>query len=338
VPPPIRPSRTPAFRRPSRAAVEAVTATVAAAVALAACGSVVAPPSSGPRSSPGGTPRASATRSAPATWSAPAFPGPPAGNRAEAAALARLMLSRLLLPPAARRLPPDPLPPSLSQPAAQYASGTASLDQHQLFALAQPMDTAAAYLAAHVPAGLAPGGTGEGSGPDGVTMREVSDMVRSLPAGIAGAQLVLTVVPATSGGSLLRADAQVIWYPPRSAAEYIDPARYHVLSITVFVYGRRPHTVRKVVTSQAFIARLARALDRMQAEPPGAVACPADFEDDQLSFSVSAHSRPVVVVSANESGCGGAQVTVDGQAQPALADDGTVAALVRQVVSATPQI
>jgi hypothetical protein len=230
------------------------------------------------------------------------------------------------------------LPPSLSQPATEIAGGTASLGQHQLFALAQPMDTAAAYLAAHVPADLTPGGTGESSGSDGVTMREVSDMVRSLPAGIAGAQLVLTVVPATSGGSLLRADAQVIWYPPRSAAEYIDPARYHVLSITVSVYGRRPHTVRKVVTSQAFIARLAQALDRMQAEPPGVVACPADFEDYQLSFSVSAHSRPAVVVSANGSGCGGAQVTVDGRAQPALADHGTVAALVRQVVSATPEI
>jgi hypothetical protein len=351
VPPPIRPSRTAALRRASLtaaakhavAAIQALAVTVAAAVALAACGSVVAPPASGPRSSPGGTPRASATRSAPATplasatRSAPAFPGPPAGNRAEAAALARLMLSRLRLPPGARR-PPGPLPRSLSQPAMEIAGGTASLDQQQLFALAQPMDTAAAYLAAHVPAELTPGGTGESSGPDGVTMREVSDMVRSLPAGIAGAQLVLTVVPAISGGSLLRADAQVIWYPPRSAAEYIDPARYHVLSITVSVYGRRPHTVRKVVTSQAFIARLAQALDRMQAEPPGVVACPADFEDYQVSFSVSAHSRPAVMVSANGSGCGGAQVTVDGRAQPALADHGTVAALVRQVVSATPEI
>ncbi len=334
MPPPIRPSRTAARHRASRAAIRTVAATVAAAVALAACGSVVAPPASGPRSSPGGTPRASATRSRGTVAAVPSARGQPG----RAAALARLMLSRLRLPPAARRLPPDPLPPSLSQPATEIAGGTASLGQHQLFALTQPMDAAAAYLAAHVPAGLSPGGTGEGSGPSGVTMREVSDMVRSLPAGIAGAQLVLTVVPATSGGSLLRADAQVIWYPPRSAAEYIDPARYHVLSITVSVYGRRPHTVRKVVTSQLFIARLAEALDRMQAEPPGAVACPADFEDYQLSFSVSAHSRPVVVVSANESGCGGAQVTVDGRAQPALADNGTVAALVRQVVSATPEI
>ncbi len=96
--------------------------------------------------------------------------------------------------------------------------------------------------------------------------------------------------------------------------------------------------MHKIVTSPAFIARLAGTLDQMQAEPPVAVACPADFEDYQLSFSVSGPSRPAVVVRATESGCGGAQITVNGRAQPALADHGAVAALVRQVVSATPEI
>jgi hypothetical protein len=338
VPLPIRASRTAALRRASRtaaaiqaaalrrasrtAAAQTVAVTVGAAMALAACGSVVAPPASGQHSSP----------------AAPAIPGPPAGSRAEAAALARQMLSRLRLPPGTRRLPPDPLPPSLRQPAARYALGPASFDQRQLFALAQPMDAVANFLVAWVPPGLSLASTGQGSSPGGVTMREVSDMVRSLPAGVSAAMLVFTVVPATSGGSLLRADAQVIWYPSRSAAEYIDPARYHVLSITVWIAGRRPHTVHKVVTSQAFIARLAETLDRMPVTPAEEVSCPADFEDYQLSFSVSARSRPAVVVSANESGCGGAPVTVDGRARPALADHGTVAALVRQVVSATPEI
>jgi hypothetical protein len=166
-------------------------------------------------------------------------------------------------------------------------------------------------------------------------MREVSDAVRSLPAGVVSADLVLTVVPATSGGSLLRADAQVLWYRPRTAAEYIDPSRYHVLTVTVSVSGRRSHTVHKVITSQAFIARLAEALDRMPAEPPGQVACPAIFADYQLAFSVARHSRPVVVVSSNETGCGGAGITVNRQPQPALEDHGTVAALVDQVINVT---
>ena len=66
--------------------------------------------------------------------------------------------------------------------------------------------------------------------------------------------------------------------------------------------------------------------------------CPADFEDYQLSFSVSGSSRPAVTVRANETGCGGAQVAVHGQSQPSLADYGAVGALVRQVVPVTPEI
>ena len=88
-----------------------------------------------------------------------------------------------------------------------------------------------------------------------------------------------------------------------------------------------------VVTSRAFITRIARSLDRAQAEPAVALGCLADFADYQLAFSVSRHSRPVVVVWSTQSGCGGAQVTVDGRQQPSLADDGAVAALVDRVVS-----
>jgi hypothetical protein len=236
------------------------------------------------------------------------------------------------LPPGTHRLPQTPLPPSLRFPAYGPGDVTPSLDQYQLFALAQPVNSAAAYLAARVPPGMGNGGTGSGG-----TMQDVSYLAQHVPAGIAGAQLVLTIAPASSGGSLLRADAQVTWYPSRSAAEYIDPARYHLLSIAVSIYGRNPHTVHRLVTSQAFIARLARLLDRLQAEPIGTVSCPADFEDYQLSFSVSRPGRPPVVVSATETGCGGVGITVNGRSQPPLADDGAVGALVRQVVPVTPE-
>jgi hypothetical protein len=148
---------------------------------------------------------------------------------------------------------------------------------------------------------------------------------------------VLTVVPAGSGGSLLRADAQVIWYPPRTAAEYVDPARYHVLTMVVTIYGQRVRTIRKVVTSPADIARLAEALDRSPAEPPVDIMCPAFFVTYQLGLSVSRNSRPVVQVSTNQIGCGGSAITVDGRPQPALADGGAVAAAADQALGFTPQ-
>jgi hypothetical protein len=292
-----------------------------AAVTLAACASAAAPPVGQPHASP------SARQSAAGT------PGPAAGSRAEAAAQARLMLSRLRLPPGARILPLVPRPPSLADPATSPGGGATSLDQYRLFALGQSMDASAAFFAARAPAGMAYSGTGQGSSAGAVSFKEVGYLARPVPAGIYEAQLVLTVVPAGSGRSRLRADAQVIWYPPRTAAEYIDPARYHVLTVTVTVSGVRPHTVHAVVTSQALITQLAASLDRSQAEPDVAIACPADFADYQLAFSVSRHSHPVVVVRSNQSGCGGSQVTVDGRQQPSLTDGGAVAALVDQVVS-----
>jgi len=294
---------------------------LALAAALAACGSVAAPPASRTHPHPDATTRAMTV--------------PPAGSKAEAAALARTMLSRLRLPPGARRLPSAPLPSSLKEPAVAYAGGSASLDQYQPFAAPQPMGTVAAFLAARVPAGMAKGGTGQGSGSASGPFMEVSYLDRSAPAGVAGADLVLTVVPAASGGSLLRADAQVTWYPPRTAAEYIDPARYHALTITVTLYGQHVRKVRKVVTSQAVITRFAQALDRSPAAPPGAIACPAEWADYQLGFSVSGTSRAVVVISTGGS-CGGSAITVGGHPQPALQDDGAVAALADQVLHVTP--
>jgi hypothetical protein len=315
--------------------------TIAALVAivtlatLTSCAATAAP--LGPHTDRSGIPSASRPYPRPAAIQpAPAVPGPPSGTQAQAAALARLLLARLILPSGADRLPQTPLPPSLSGSWYAGAVVTPSLDQYRVYELTQPMAAAAAFLAVRVPAGLAQVATGQYGNSGDVVEMDVTDLDQHVPAGIASAQVVLSVVPARSGGSYLRADAQIIWYPPRTAAEYIDPARYHALTITVSISGGRPDTVHKVVTSQAFIARLAEALDRMQAEPLGTVSCPAIFAEYQLAFSVSRHSRPVVVVSANNAGCPGAGITVNGQQQPLLTDDGAeVAALADQQVTVT---
>jgi hypothetical protein len=305
-----------------RAAIGAILV-LATASTLAGCGTVTVPPAGARSARPG------------ASTPAPAVPGPPAGSRAEATALAGRLLSRLRLPSGARRLPATPLPPAVRQ---AYAApgGADHLDLYRLFAAAQPMNALAGVLAARVPAGLSLDGTGSGWDRDVETMREVDYAPRSVPAGIYSAQLVLTVVPATSGGSLLLADAQVIWYPSRTAAEYIDPARYHVLNVAVTLFGHSVHTIHRVVTSQAVINRLAGALNRSQAEPPVAFGCPAIFAEYRLGLSVSRHTRPVVVITTNQWSCGGSGITVDGRAQPGLADGGAVAALVNRALGIKP--
>jgi hypothetical protein len=289
---------------------------LAVAAALAACGT----------SPPPDTPDPLATAMP---------PGPPPGSRAEATTLGGQLLSRLRLPPGALRLPAEPLPPSLSQPAVGCAGCTTYVDVHQLLALAEPVASVVTFFAAHAPAGMAVSGTGQGSGPASGPYQEVDYSVPQVPVGIAGAQVVLTVVPGASGGSMLRADAQVTWYPPRTFAEYIDPDYYHALTITATIYGRGVHTVHAVVTSQAIIARLAEALDRSPAWPPGLVSCPADQVSYQLAFSVSRQARPDVVVWAVPSSCPATGITVGGQPQPSVSDGGEVATLAGQALHLT---
>ncbi len=296
-----------------------------AAASLAGCGTVRMPPAGDPSARSG------------ATTQAPGISAPPAGSRAEANALAEHLLSRLRLPAGTRRLPSKPAPPYLSQPAPEPVD-SALLDEHRFFAVARPPAALSDYLVAHVPDGMTSLGTSQSSGPGQPTTLGVGYyLARPVPAGIYSAQVDLTMVPDSSGGSLLRADAQVIWYPSRTAAEYVDPTRYHVLTMTVTVDGRKMHTIHRVVTSQADIARLAEALDRSPAEPPVAINCPAIFVTYQLALSVSRHSRPVVMIWTNSIGCGGTAITVDGRPQPGLADDGAVAVAADQALGYTPK-
>jgi hypothetical protein len=129
---------------------------------------------------------------------------------------------------------------------------------------------------------------------------------------------------------MVRADVQVIWFPPRTAAEHIDPARYHVLAITV--------TLHKVVTSQAAITRLAEALNRSPVRPVQTIGCPLVFAEYRLAFAVSRRARPAVVVMASRWPCEGAQIRVSGRLQPPLEDAGTVVTTADQVLGGTPRL
>jgi hypothetical protein len=298
----------------------------AAAVALAACGSVMPAAVSGPG------PHSPSTDPAKAVSTITA---PPAGTRADADALASTLLSQLRLP-GARRLPSLPVPQSLRQPAL-WGLATASVDRHRLFESGQPIQAVAAALAAKVPAGMTLAGTGGGGGPAGPTSAEVSYAARSVPAGVDAAQLALTVVPDSSGGSLVRADAQVIWYPPRTPAEYINPGGFHSLTIAVTIYGRHLHTIRKVFTSPAAIRQVAGVLDRSRVNPAMTISCPIIFAEYRLAFAVSPRSVPAVVVTASRWPCEGARVRADGRIQPSLQDAGGVVAAADRLLGVNPR-
>ncbi|HTZ28797.1 MAG TPA: hypothetical protein VMC83_32655 [Streptosporangiaceae bacterium] len=249
--------------------------------------------------------------------SSPAPPVPAPGTTAEAGAEARHLLAGLVLPGGARRLPQRPVPGAVSTPGQNLGTG---LDVYRLFSLPVSMGAAQQFVQAHLPAGLTPGGTGSGGDGDGPQYYEVTADVApsAVPAGIYTAQLVYTIAPDPDGGSLLRADAQIIIYPARSAAEYLDPA--DIRSVTVS--HTAPDPVSRTITSRPEIARLARLVDSEHAFPLGLVfSCPAEFPPSyQLTFTPVSASRPTVVV--DPANCLSDGVLTGGVRQPALLDAG----------------
>jgi uncharacterized protein YceK len=291
--------------------VMGAVAAVAIMACLAGCGSVAArtAAASGPnRERPA---RAHDGR-------APGAPGvPAAGTTAEAQAEARHLLAELVLPGGARRLPGRPVPGAVSSPGQNMGTG---FDRYRLFSLPLSMEAAQQFVQAHLPAGLTSSGTGEGS--DGgspeydVVTADVAP--RDVPAGISTAQLVYTIAPDAGGRSLLRADAQIIIFPARSAAEYLDPA--DIRSVTVS--HTAPDPASRTIASRPEIARLARLVDGEHAFPLGLVfSCPAELPPSyQLTFTPVAASRPTVVIDPGN--CMGDGVYAGGVRQPALVDAG----------------
>jgi hypothetical protein len=288
-----------------------VVAAVAATACLAGCASTAYRTAAAGGPGGGRTARTHDARAA-------SEPGVPAsGTTAEAEAEARHLLDVLVLPPGARRLPETPVPSAVSAPAQNLGTG---LDRYRIFGLPMSMGAAQQFVQAHVPAGLTSAGTGWGSDGDGPEYYEVTANValRAMPAGIYAAQLVYTIAPDPDGGSLLRADAQIIIYPARSAAEYLDPA--DIRSVTVS--HTAPGPVSRTITSRAEIARLARLVDSEHAFPLGLVfSCPAEFPPSyQLTFNPVSASRPTVVVDPGS--CLADGVVAGGVRQPALQDAG----------------
>lgn len=292
----------------SPAVVTAAAMLTAAAALMAGCGRVTS----------GGLP----PRARPAVPSDPEpVGGPPAGSRSQARAFAQELLSRLVLPPGPGQVHLRALPQLLRQP--QIPSGSPhQADVHEVFSLRQPMAAVQSFLKAHVPAGMRWNGTGKGWDPSGVTMYSLSFTPHSLPEGVSEAELVTAVVPAAGGGSLLRADAEAIWYPHRTAAEYLNARRYRAVRVTVMLFNPRPRTVTRTVTSGSVIARLAGLANGLPGAPYQPPSCPAILATVRFTFVPAVPAAATAVVSPT--GCLTVDVTVGGVAQRRLWGDGSL--------------
>jgi hypothetical protein len=125
----------------------------------------------------------------------------------------------------------------------------------------------------------------------------------------------MAVAPAGKDVSEVRADVQVIWYPPRSAAEYVPPGM-HAVTVTASYVGPKQGSSTRTFTSPGTVRRLAALLNGAHASDLGFVPCPLRWVTYRLAFAASPHAAPYLV--ATDPGCPGIQISVAGRAQPAL--------------------
>jgi hypothetical protein len=255
----------------------------------------------------------------------------PVGSRAAALTLARQMLSGLVVPPGSPAAHPSPVPKPLTVSSAGGASSY-TVELHRFVLVREPAAAVHSFLPAHVPAGMSWAGVGLAPGTtDTVTVLWVAYRPRSLASGLASAELGTAAMPGAGSDTLIRADASVSWFPPRSAAEQLTAADLRSVTVTAVEVFPRPRTVTRTVTSPVVIGRLVALIDSLPATPYPDVAgmsCLAIATVYRLEFT------PGVIVYPG--GCGGSDaITVNRKEQPRLWDQGVLIAAARQLLHLT---
>jgi len=240
-----------------------------------------------------------------------------AGDMARVYALG--LLAKLTLPAGTRQAAWPAQPDKLPQPMLPYWP-TYGVTAQALYRAGASMGSVDWFLLGHVPAGMQPRWAYPANGTD----RFVLDVPAHLPRGIAHANLEVVIIPHGSG-SLILAEVQVVWYPPRSAAEYIHPDRYRSVTVTVPKPSdaSRGATVTQTFTSRAVIAELAVLLNRLPGMLPTAFNCPAmtvppTRVPSPYRVVFTPRSRRWPTIAAAPVGCFDGGIVVGKHRQPAL--------------------
>ena len=240
-----------------------------------------------------------------------------AGDMARAYALG--LLAKLRLPAGTRQAAWPAQPDRLPQPMLPYWP-TYGVTAQALYRAGASMGSVDWFLLGHVPAGMQPRWAYPANGND----RFVLDVPAHLPRGIAHANLEVVIIPHGSG-SLILAEVQVVWYPPRSAAEYIHPDRYRSVTVTVPKPSdaSRGATVTQTFTSRAVIAELAVLLNRLPGMLPTAFSCPPmtvppTRVPSPYRVVFTPRSRQWPTIAAAPVGCFQGGIVVGKHRQPAL--------------------
>jgi hypothetical protein len=169
------------------------------------------------------------------------------------------------------------------------------------------------------------------------------------------------MIAAPGDGTLLRADAEVVWLSQRPAAEHV-PAGVTSIEVTRLTtleelleqertsrergraakrHARGPThgvvTLRRVIVSPAAVRRLVAAIDALPIVQPGAWVCPAEPFGPVVRLSFRGHSGRVLAKAAQAAGdevgnCSPMYFSVRGREQKPLAKGASVIGIVSEVL------
>jgi hypothetical protein len=257
-------------------------------------------------------------------------PHQPAAATVETAATAaaaakqygRHLLASLRLPPGARVTGWPAKPIGALQPATRPAIGSDYIDLPVWFHVGVGTSDLRSYLVAHLPAGTSIQGNGDqGSTASGTLVPSfyfVTFTPRTLPTEIFSATLVTTFLASRGGGSLLRADAQVAWFPRRTAPR-INPALYKSVTVSWTITNPqvspppawKSKSKVKTFTSRSVVATAATLVNALNAEPDVSTSCPgAGGPGYKFTFN-PAGLAPTIVVTPTD--CDAVSMTVNGR-------------------------
>jgi hypothetical protein len=243
-------------------------------------------------------------------------PSSAAGNQARTYALG--LLAKLKLPDKTQQATWPAQPDRLAQPSLPYWP-TYAVTAQALYRTTASTESVDQFLTTHVPAGMRLRWTY----PPYINgnARNLLDVPVHLPQSIAHANLAVVVIPRGSG-SLINVEVQIVWYPPRSAVEYIYPDRYRSVTVTVpLASSSRGATVTRTFISRAVIDQFATLLNRLPGMLPLAFSCPMMTTESMTSpyrIVFTPQSRRWPMIAASPVGCYAGGVVVGGHRQPSL--------------------
>lgn len=153
--------------------------------------------------------------------------------------------------------------------------------------------------------------------------------------GLGSEQLAISTIAAPGGGTLLRADAEVVWLSQRPAAEHVPAGVSSIVVTRGPTY--RQMTLHRTIGAAGSVRRIVAAIDRLPIVQPGTWMCPEEPIGPVVRLSFRGHTGRVLAKAAQAAGdevgnCSPMYFTVEGREEKLLAKGASVIAIVSQTL------